>query len=178
MYSRFGNYFNNTDDAKIEDILQLIKNGANDWNLGIFYACEGGHIEIVNLMIENGADYWNGGLYCACKGGHIDIVNLMIHHGANDWDEGLYSACYGGHIDIGNLMIKNGANNFIDLKNIENLQLYKLFIYHYPDKIDKEKYEKLVIKQDPIYTIITHHSKGGIIRKLPIDLWRMVHNFL
>lgn len=31
----------------------------NEWNLGLMYACEGGHREIVDLAISNGATDWN-----------------------------------------------------------------------------------------------------------------------
>ena len=93
------------------DIVNLmIAKGANNWNYGLRHACRGGHIDIVNLMIAKGANDWNNGLYGACRGGHIDIVNLMIAKGANDWNYGLMGACRGGHIDIINLMIAKGAN--------------------------------------------------------------------
>ena len=62
MYSSFYNYFENVKDIKIEDIQQMIKNGANDWDTGLNGACEGRHVEIVKLMIEKGANDWDAGL--------------------------------------------------------------------------------------------------------------------
>ncbi len=58
--------------------------GYPDWNDGLYYACEGGHMDIVELMIERGATNWNDGLHNACCGGHIDIAKLMIEKGATE----------------------------------------------------------------------------------------------
>ena len=96
------------------DIVNLmIEKGAKHWNYGLQGACEGGHLAIVNLMIDKGANNWNLGLYYACEGGHLNIINYMIEKGATDWNEGLRGACFGGHLDIINLMIEKGANPII-----------------------------------------------------------------
>ena len=58
--------------------------GANNWNMGLYRACDNGHLNIVNLMIELGANDWDGGLCYACMGGNLNIAKLMIEKGAND----------------------------------------------------------------------------------------------
>ncbi len=93
----------------IDIVKFIIEKGAK---LELYRACKRGNMNIVNLMIEKGTNDWNGGLYGACKGGHIELVNLMIKKGANDWNGGLWEACKGGHIDIVNLIIEKGANNW------------------------------------------------------------------
>jgi ankyrin repeat protein len=181
MYSTFCRYFKNVKNPKIEDIREMIKKGTNDFDSGLYGACEGGHIEITKFMIEHGANDWNYGLFGACLGGHIETVKLMIEHGANDFNNGLYNACCGVHIEIAHLVIKHGADSYYYLgnnNNLNNLKFYKLYLIYYPDNIDKDKYEKLVIKQDPIYTIIKHYYKNKHIKTIPLDLWRMTHGFL
>jgi ankyrin repeat protein len=39
-------------------------------------------LEIVNLLIKEGADDWNNGLWNACSSGNLEIVTLMIEKGA------------------------------------------------------------------------------------------------
>jgi len=64
-------------------ILSIIHSDKSwNWDLGLSYACEGGHMEIVQLMIEKGATDWNWGLQYVCKNGHMEIVQLMIDKGA------------------------------------------------------------------------------------------------
>ena len=68
-------------------------------------------------------------------------------------------------------------NWFKGIKDIENLELYKLYLKH-GGEINTSKYERLIIKEDPLYTISTHYDKGGIVQKIPIDLWRYTKEFL
>ena len=42
-------------NGDLEEVKRLIKNGFDDWNLGLYDACRGGHSNIINLMIEKGA---------------------------------------------------------------------------------------------------------------------------
>ena len=95
----------------------IIEQGADDWNEGLRYACEEGHLDLAMLMIERGADNWTDGLHNACEGGHLDLVNLMIDHAGQQrdatlWNKGLRGACNGGHLDITMMMIERGANNW------------------------------------------------------------------
>jgi hypothetical protein len=66
----------------------MIEHGACDWNLGLEWACEGGHIDIVQFMIEKGATDWELGLRGACLGGHMNLVQFMIDKGATNWNGG------------------------------------------------------------------------------------------
>jgi len=36
-------------------VILMIQKGVNNWNWGLRYACEGGHMEIVELLIQKGA---------------------------------------------------------------------------------------------------------------------------
>src|SRR3989304_4421087 len=96
-------------------ILSLINNKLN-WFLGFYYACIGGHHDLVDFMINNYLldVYWNLGLYGACRGGHIDLAKLMIDSGADDWGSGFQSACRGGHRDLVDLMIDKDDDNWDD----------------------------------------------------------------
>jgi len=58
------------------------------------------------------------------------------------------------------------------------LLLYKLYLFHHPDDLDKEKYKRLVIKECPIYTVIINRGCNKLLNKLPIDLWRYTKEFL
>jgi len=52
--------------------------------MGLYFACQGGNMDIVNMMIQKGANDWNWGLWQACKDGHLDFVNTLIQKGADD----------------------------------------------------------------------------------------------
>jgi len=79
-------------------------------NTWLYYACKGGHLDIVKLMNKNGVENFNDGLNGACKGGHIKIVKLIIEQGENDfdwiWFWSIGVACKRGHIDIVKLLIE------------------------------------------------------------------------
>jgi ankyrin repeat protein len=134
-----------------EQILVYYLNNNTKYIDDFYYACNGGHLEIVNLMIKKGENNWNWGLRGACIGGHLEIVKLMIEKGANYWKHGLTDACKGGHFDsdnarstrfaydnarsrleIVNLMIEKGANDWgSGLYNAcysGNLEIVKLMI--------------------------------------------------
>ena len=53
-----------------------------NWNTGLVYACEGGHMDIIKIMVGKGAGFWLRGLEGACKNGHIVITKLMFEKGA------------------------------------------------------------------------------------------------
>ncbi len=52
--------------------------------MGLYRACDSGHLNIVKLMIKCGADDWNGGLCYAHLGGHLNMEKLMIEKGATE----------------------------------------------------------------------------------------------
>ena len=68
-------------------------------------------MDIVKLMIEKGANDWNDGMYSACQRGHMEVVKYMIEKGAKSWNDGIYGACLGGHGEIVKLMIEKGATH-------------------------------------------------------------------
>ena len=51
--------------------------------------------------------------------------------------------------------------------------MYRVLIPYFEHIRDKEEYENIVIKQCPIYTIMTSN-----FNKLPVDLIRMTAGFL
>ncbi len=81
-------------------------------NSGMYYACLGGHINVIKFLIDKGADNFQGGMNHACLEGHKEIVEFMISKGANDWNTGLDFASCGGHIDMVKFMISKGATTF------------------------------------------------------------------
>jgi hypothetical protein len=64
------------------------KRGANDWDGGLFNACNSGHLEIVKLMIAHGATDLNDGLNVACRHNYREIINLLIANGATQCECG------------------------------------------------------------------------------------------
>lgn len=88
----------------------FIIRGADDWDIGLRGACYGGYREIVELMITRGAVDWESGLRHACFGGQREIVKLMIAKGARNWNYAFEGACLGGHRDLVELMIARGVN--------------------------------------------------------------------
>jgi Ankyrin repeats (3 copies) len=82
------------------------------FDLAMYYASEGGHMEIVKLMIEKGATVFDWGMNDAALGGHMEIVKLLIEKGATDFDSAMYYAAEGGNMEIIKLMIEKGATEF------------------------------------------------------------------
>ncbi len=79
-----------------------------EWNVGLYAACQGGHLSIAQLIAKGASDF-NYGLWAACECDHLSIVQLMIEKGATDSNGGLHHACSGGHIAIVKLMMDKGA---------------------------------------------------------------------
>ena len=77
-----------------------IENGANNWNMGLDGACEGGHMKIVIDMVGQGATRYNFAFEKACWNGHLDVVKYIVECGATDYKKGLRSAVYNNHKDI------------------------------------------------------------------------------
>lgn len=104
--------------------INLVVQGANDFNWALANACLGGHKELVLFMREP-ASNWTLALQNACLGGHNDIVLLLDPHGPDEWNSGLYYACEGGQKETALLMIKYGANiNRCSLELTESDILY------------------------------------------------------
>lgn len=56
-------------------------------------ACKGGYSELIKLVIKNGARDWNCGLYGACEGGHVEVIKFMYDKGANNLSHAYLIAC-------------------------------------------------------------------------------------
>lgn len=87
----------------------ILKNGANNWDNGLYGACLGGHEDIAEWMISLGATDYDYGLEGACRGGFKKLAQIMINKGATDWDNGLYAACSMGYKELVVFMIEKGA---------------------------------------------------------------------
>ena len=76
----------------------MIEKGANNWNVGLEGACEGGNKEIIELMIEKGANDLNWGLQIACNGGNKEIAKIMKQKGGNndEYHDGCKRLCNDG----------------------------------------------------------------------------------
>jgi len=88
----------------------FIQKGANNWNLGMVSAAEGGHKDLVQFFIQKGANNWNSGMVSAAEGGHKDLVQFFIQKGAKDWNLGMISAAKGGHKDLVQFFIQKYNN--------------------------------------------------------------------
>ena len=73
-------------------------------------------------------------------------------------------------------MIEKGANDWDYLSNIENLELYKLYIQKTGD-FNEKHYNKLICFYDSIYCIVTHYNNNESLKKLPFELWRYTKSF-
>ena len=91
---------------------QIISKGADNWNMAMGRAAEGGHLELVGPLISKGADNWNRAMDSAAKGGHRDLVDLFISKGANNRNGGMAYAAKGGHRELVDLFISEGANSW------------------------------------------------------------------
>jgi hypothetical protein len=89
----------------------FIEKGANNWNLGMCGAAEGGHKELIDFFIEKGARDWNDGMREAEKG-HKELVDFFIKKGADKWNLGMYNAAFGGHKELVDFFIEKGADKW------------------------------------------------------------------
>ncbi len=96
-------------NGDIEQVDYAIKNGISDCRMGLNYACQNGHRNIVELLLPKITDFINP-FYHACIGGHIDIIELLISKGAADFNGGLHYTCLTGDKEVALLMISKGAN--------------------------------------------------------------------
>ncbi len=127
-------------------------------------------------MISKGASDLNEGLIGACNNNNLELAKLMIDKGANNFNDALDYIEGKMYIDIIKLLVEKGANNLNSLHNIENLELYKLYLKNNGENIN-DHYKKLVIFYDPVYYLITHKELSKI-EPLPMDLLRMLKDFI
>ena len=99
----------------IDIVLLLLDLGAY-LDSALFYACEGGNLEICRLLLDRGiTHYLDLSFRASCKGGHMDIVLLFLDRHVITLDYAFYVACSGGHIDIVLLLLDLGDNIDLDL---------------------------------------------------------------
>ena len=60
----------------------MISLGANDFDVGLFGACQGGNFETIKYLIKKGATNLSLGFEGACFAGNKEIAILMINLGA------------------------------------------------------------------------------------------------
>ncbi len=107
-------------DGDKAQVLSLIKQGANDWENGLYYSGKMGHEEIQLIMISKmkyvnkdlNKHSLNVELRDACHNGNKETVLSLIKEGADDFNGGLTQTCLRGYKDLALLMIEHGANNF------------------------------------------------------------------
>lgn len=96
--------------GNIKSVNRFLKR-TQDWNSGLYGACEGGHMDLVELMISKGANEWHGAMGSACHGGNLEIVKLIApktdRYGSLQY--GLREACLAGHFEIVKYLFSKGA---------------------------------------------------------------------
>ena len=82
------------EEGSTEDVLSLIKNGANvnaktdEGVTSLMYASQNGYLEVVQILIYNGADVnavpndGSSALIAATRFNHVDVMDTLIRHGA------------------------------------------------------------------------------------------------
>lgn len=82
------------------------------WDLAFMYACHDGDMKAIDLAMRNGVNDFNLGLRESLARGQFDVATWMIHLGANYWNSALVSSCYFGNIEWVRLFINKGATLF------------------------------------------------------------------
>jgi hypothetical protein len=100
-------------------------------DLGLMYACRGGHVEVVRDLLSRGAIIQERHVEAACERGYLDVVELLMGHAPHS-SEGLRGACAGGYQHLIDKMIAAGANPS-DCRNCNGN-------FHTPPKIESPRY--------------------------------------
>jgi len=90
------------------------------------------NIDLIQFFIQKGADNWDLGMEAAAEGGHKDLVQFFIEKGANYWNWGMHYAEVGGYKEIVEFFVqkqkqKNIKNYLLKLKTKIKFQLNKIF---------------------------------------------------
>lgn len=183
----------------MEVVQLMVQHGANNWNQGMMSACSSDSydssnskcLEIIKYMVECGANQFNDGLLRACGSGNIEASKLMIQYGANDWDRGLLKCCQWGTIDkpssiyLIKLFINKGGTFLKFLVNVNEFSLacYYCSRYAKEDPSNDTKCNKLLVTY-PVYVLLCCKACADqkietcCIKKLPLELFRLLHAYL
>lgn len=158
----------------------LIEQGTENWNVGLRGACMGGHFTIAQRMIELGATKLSDAIVYACRSRNTELIDYLLMKGATSFDDCLIEACAQEDAVLANKMLNKGAEFHYYIRNIKDLGLYKRHVKEFGG-INLKHYATLVAFQDPIYWIVImwyDNTENTLIRMIPIDLWRCVHELL
>lgn len=197
-----GGLYHACNSNSIDIVKLMIKHGANNWNSGLEGACEGysnyckdrcygygydySDMDSINCMIENGATDWDSGLICACRGGSFKIMEMMKSLGAKNFEECLqYEMEDNINIDVIKTLVRFGATKFSHFEYVEDYKLYGLYCKTEGINVKKDRQFKKLLKSAPFYILLlgryykaSHLCGTNYIRKLPIELFRMLRDFL
>lgn len=93
---------------------RLIKNGADDWDDGLFYSAKYGHAELLRFfMTKQQNKDTDLGLYIteeAVRCGHQDVIRILEEKGAFSLNEALVGAAKSGNIELVREYLQRGAS--------------------------------------------------------------------
>lgn len=101
-------FYNCCKNNKIDEALQMIKNGAKDYKGGFIGFCKAGNLEMVKHMIKlsKGDVDHDYGLRISSYNGHQNVVVYLLSTGAKDVNGALYHACKGGYAHICKILME------------------------------------------------------------------------
>ena len=85
--------------STVEEAEGAAKDGARDFTDALYYAAQGGHLEVCKWFVEKGAKDLDSALYKAAQRGHLEICKWLEQKGASRFGLALQGAAQGGHLD-------------------------------------------------------------------------------
>jgi len=92
----------------------LIRNGANNWNLGLLLNVMKNDINMIKYFIVLGADDFNGAMITAVSENNKELIDYFIKLGAKNFNDALLKATENNNMELINFFIKQGATDFDD----------------------------------------------------------------
>lgn len=80
---------------QLTEVIIAQKHGANEYitqedlDFGLYYAADGGHLDIVQSFLEKGANInahcgkWDSAVHAAVSGGHLNVLEFLVSNGAD-----------------------------------------------------------------------------------------------
>lgn len=97
-----GNFQDACKRGDYQEVIRCIEQGANEWNLGLQWACHNGNPQIIQLLLSHGARYTFGALAESCR--HSDsslFFSIIKQIGAPEDKTGCFEhACQSGNMEI------------------------------------------------------------------------------